>query len=358
MSVKLNSPAVSFLIPVYNASHYGEGYLEKLCESIACQTFTDFEVLFGDDASTDHTQELLKPFLRDPRFKLLSWKPNRGLHHNIFFLLNSARGSFWCPPGQDDILDSRFLEKRVALLASQPQAVLIHGAAKWINESGDPYVSETIQKGLPELEKRLPQTMYGERLIRVLLQHNIINWPSTLVRTDMTRLVMPFFTPHYKYAMDWVLWILLAATGLDFLWDDEPLIQYRMHSQSISGSPEKKALRQVERKLAPIIALRSASLFSPLAKSVWFEERVALYRWWLSTAASMRFKGTLNSQEMNFVAEAFYGSTHRTTRLWKELASHGFSSILQYNREKKANRKQIFNVSGLSLINDPLFKSC
>jgi hypothetical protein len=356
--MSINSPKVSFLVPVYNASEYGIGYLEQLCTSISAQTFSDFEVLFGDDGSCDNTREILQPFLRDPRFRLLSWKPNRGLHSNVFFLLSAARGEFWCPPGQDDILDSRFLEKRLPLLASHPEAALIHGGASWIDEKGDPYLSDTISRGLPELGRRLPRSLFGERMIRILLQHNIINWPSTLVRMDITRLVLPFFSPYYHYAMDWVLWILIAATGHDFLWDEEPLIQYRMHSQSISGSPKRKVLRQVERKLAPMNALRAASQFSPLAKAVWFQERTALYHWWLSTAVGLSLKGALRSQDMNFAAECCYGTTPPSVKLWKELAIHGIPTALQYNREKKANHKQIFPVSGLSLIDDPLFTAC
>lgn len=353
----MSTPVVSILVPVYNATHYGSGYLEQLCESILAQTCPDFEVLIGDDGSSDNTVELVRPFLRDPRFKLFSWKPNHGLHHNIVYLLNAARGQYWCPPGQDDILDSRFLEKRLPKLASRPEAVLIHGAAKWIDENGKPYITDGIERALPELSRRLPESMPAERMLRVLLQHNIINWPSTLVRTDITRLVLPFFSPYWVYGMDWVLWILLAATGYDFLWDEEPLIQYRMHRQSISGSPKKWVVRQIERKLAPFCALRTASVFSLLAKALWVEERTALYRWWLATAANLRWNGALKSREMFFAAESYYGVPPHSVNLWRELVIHGLPAVLQYRREKKANQGQLFQVSGFSLMDDPLFKS-
>jgi glycosyltransferase involved in cell wall biosynthesis len=348
----MTTPIVSILVPCYN----GARYLPHLCESIQAQTFGDFEVLFGNDNSTDNTVEIIQPLLRDPRFKLFTWKPNRGLHHNIVFLLNSARGRYWCLPGQDDILEPRFLEKRAAMLAAHPEAVLIHGAARWIDGEGRPFTDDFTRRALPELDRRLPESLPADRMLRILLQHDILNAPSTLVRMDITRLILPFFSPYWVWAMDWTLWILLAATGFDFLWDPEPMFRYRMHGDSISGSPGRKKIRRVERKLAPLYALHSASTFSPLAKTVWLEQRTRLYRWWLVTAAALRCKGTLNSRDMLMAAEAFRGAPG-SANLWRELAIHGLPALLQYRREKAANRGQLFQVSGLSLMDDPLFKS-
>jgi len=348
----MTTPLVSILVPCYN----GARYLPQLCESILSQTSGDFEVLFGDDNSTDNTVEIIQPFLRDPRFKLFSWKTNRGLHHNIVLLLNQARGRFWCPPGQDDILEPRFVERRGAMLAAHPEAVLVHGAARWIDEEGKPFADEFTRQALPELNRRIPESVPAERMLRILLQHDILNWPSTLVRTDITRQVLPFFSPCWVWAMDWTLWILLAATGHDFLWDSEPMIRYRWHGESISGSPGRKEIRRAERKLAPLYALHSASVFSPLAKSVWLEQRTQLFRWWLVTAAALRWNGTLKSRDILMAAEAFRG-VPGSANLWREMAIHGLPALLQYRREKAANQNQLFQVSGLSLMNDPLFKS-
>jgi glycosyltransferase involved in cell wall biosynthesis len=348
----MTTPLISILVPCYN----GARYLPQLCESILSQTSGDFEVLFGDDSSTDNTVEIIQPLLRDPRFKLFSWKKNRGLHHNIVFLLNQARGRYWCPPGQDDILEPRFLEKRVAMLAAHPEAVLIHGAARWIDEDGKPFTDDFTRRALPELNRRLPESLPADRMLHILLQHDILNWPSTLVRTDITRQILPFFSPNWVWAMDWTLWILLAATGHDFLWDPEPLFRYRWHSESISGSPQREGIRRVERKLAPLYALHSASIFSPLAKAVWIEQRIQFYRWWLVTAAALQWKGNLKSRDMLMAEEAFRGALPGSANLWREMAVHGLPALLQWRREKEANRRQLFQVSGLSLMDDPLFK--
>lgn len=279
------------------------------------------------------------------------------MHFGVMVLLNEARGQFWCPPGQDDILEPQFLERRIPWLASHPEAVLIHGPANWIDENDKPYLTENTQRALPELSRRLPESLSAERALRILLQHNILNWPSTLVRMEIARLVLPYFSPWWVWAMDWELWILLAATGYDFLYDAKPMIRYRMHSGSISGSPQRKQIRQIERKLAPLYALHTASLFSPLAKSLWVEQRTALYRWWLATAADLRWKGALTARDMLFAVESYRGALPRSVGLWRELVVHGLPALLQYRREKAANGRQLFQVSGLSLMDDPLFRS-
>jgi len=115
-------------------------------------------------------------------------------------------------------------------------------------------------------------------------------------------------------------------------------------------------IRRAERKLAPLYALHSASVFSPLAKSVWLEQRTQLFRWWLVTAAALRWNGTLKSRDILMAAEAFRG-VPGSANLWREMAIHGLPALLQYRREKAANQNQLFQVSGLSLMNDPLFKS-
>ena len=51
-------PRVSIGLPVYN----GENYLCKAIESILSQTYTDFELIISDNASTDQTQSICEKY--------------------------------------------------------------------------------------------------------------------------------------------------------------------------------------------------------------------------------------------------------------------------------------------------------
>ncbi|WP_399925849.1 CDP-glycerol glycerophosphotransferase family protein [Streptomyces kanamyceticus] len=68
-------PRLSVVVPVYNV----ELYLDECLESLAAQTFTDFEVVMVDDGSTDGSAAIAEAFAAaDPRFRLIS-QENKGL---------------------------------------------------------------------------------------------------------------------------------------------------------------------------------------------------------------------------------------------------------------------------------------
>jgi len=69
------SPAVSVVMPVHNALPY----LDEAIESILSQTYSDFEFVILDDASTDGSAERLAEWAeRDPRIRLISAEYNLG----------------------------------------------------------------------------------------------------------------------------------------------------------------------------------------------------------------------------------------------------------------------------------------
>ena len=55
----------SIIIPVYNV----ENYIKKCLESIKWQTYKNFEVIIVNDGSKQNEKEIIKPFLKDKRFK-------------------------------------------------------------------------------------------------------------------------------------------------------------------------------------------------------------------------------------------------------------------------------------------------
>ena len=57
-----NIPAVSIVIPMYNA----EKYIGECLDSILAQTFQDFEVIVVDDCSTDKSCDVVESYL--PKF--------------------------------------------------------------------------------------------------------------------------------------------------------------------------------------------------------------------------------------------------------------------------------------------------
>ena len=90
----MSSPLVSIIVPVYNV----EAYLSRCLESIAAQTFRDFECILVDDGSTDSSPALCDEWAqRDPRFRVLHQK-NGGISAARNSGMDAAQASFSCVP--------------------------------------------------------------------------------------------------------------------------------------------------------------------------------------------------------------------------------------------------------------------
>ena len=339
------TPLVSILVPAYNAARY----LPGLCESIRAQTYPHWEVIIGDDGSKDNTKAVLAPFLEDKRFQLVEWEPNRGLSRGMAILYTAMKGEYWCCTGADDLFCPQFLEKRVEVMEGSPQAFVVHGRPGFVNEAGG-----AAQPGYRLLD--LPAQLTPPRSLEVLLEHDVINAPSVLVRTSVTRQVLPFFHWEWEYSPDWFFWILHAATGFDLLWDGRVLSKYRVHSGSLSLTPAKDHLRRAEVRLMPLVGLRTAAQYSQWAAVGWARWGQTLYRRWLRQAVALKARGGLRDDWMQLAAHAYYGARGRRVSLWAELAKHGLGLAVADLRHRCAQKRQSFIVSGLAQIEDPIFR--
>ena len=98
---------ISIIIPVYN----GANYISDALSSVADQTFTDWECIVTDDASTDNSVEIINDFItRDKRFKLIKHDKNRGVSATRNTGLGDARGEYIAFLDQDDFYSPLAME--------------------------------------------------------------------------------------------------------------------------------------------------------------------------------------------------------------------------------------------------------
>lgn len=102
-------PQVSIIIPVYNL----ESYIDACLESVAAQTFTDFEAIVIDDGSTDHSLEAIRRHAAaDGRFVVV-YTENRGVARARERALSEARGRWIAFLDGDDLWEPDMLERLV-----------------------------------------------------------------------------------------------------------------------------------------------------------------------------------------------------------------------------------------------------
>ena len=128
------TPRVTIGVPVYN----GQNYLVATMESLLAQTYTDFEIVISDNASTDRTEAICCEFVaRDKRVRYFRNDENIGASANYNRVFELARGEYFKWAAHDDLLAPTYLARCVEVLDAHPDVVLAYPQAKAINDRGE-----------------------------------------------------------------------------------------------------------------------------------------------------------------------------------------------------------------------------
>lgn len=103
-----SKPIVSIGMPVYN----GERFIRDALDSLLAQTFTDFELIISDNASTDATETICRDYAtKDIRIRYVRQTENLGAISNFQFVLNQATGVYFMWAAYDDKWSVDWLEQ-------------------------------------------------------------------------------------------------------------------------------------------------------------------------------------------------------------------------------------------------------
>jgi glycosyltransferase involved in cell wall biosynthesis len=145
------APTLSIGLPVYN----GERFLRHALDALLAQTFTDFELVISDNASTDGTEGICRAYAeRDPRIRYIRQPVNIGAAPNHNFVFDRARGRFFKWASHDDLYDPDLHRLCLEALDKRPEFVLAHGGDAFIDEHGtvigpSPYLLDTANPSAP-----------------------------------------------------------------------------------------------------------------------------------------------------------------------------------------------------------------
>ena len=127
------APAVSIVMPVHNALPY----LDAAVESILNQTFSDFEFVILDDASTDGSTERLRDWAkRDPRIRLFETKRSLGPVGSSNRVARAASAPIVARMDADDISYPDRLADQLNVLRRNPDVGLVASLCDFIDAGG------------------------------------------------------------------------------------------------------------------------------------------------------------------------------------------------------------------------------
>lgn len=100
-------------MPVYN----GEKYIRDALDSLVNQTFTNFELIISDNASTDSTEKICREYMSvDNRISYFRQEKNQGALFNFRFVLEHANSNLFMWAAYDDLWAKNFLQDAKYLL--------------------------------------------------------------------------------------------------------------------------------------------------------------------------------------------------------------------------------------------------
>ena len=123
---------VSIGMPVYN----GEKFIREALDSLLAQTFTDFEFIISDNASTDDTEAIcLEYAAKDSRIRYVRQAKNFGPAANFKYVLDEAVGEYFMWTAADDVWDKNWIE--MLLPVSVDSQCLAYGMVQTIDGNGN-----------------------------------------------------------------------------------------------------------------------------------------------------------------------------------------------------------------------------
>lgn len=126
------TPLVSVVVPVYN----GAAFIDATMQSILAQTFSDFELLVSDNASTDGTWEALQRYTVDPRVRLTRHASTVAAPVNFNTVTRLATGEFIKAVCADDVLYPDNLAVQLTELTAHPSAIIAVSSRDVIDATG------------------------------------------------------------------------------------------------------------------------------------------------------------------------------------------------------------------------------
>lgn len=205
-------PKVSVLMSVYN----GAQYLKEAIESILNQTFSDFEFIIINDASTDSSRKIITGY-KDPRIVLVDNAANLGLTRSLNKGLNLAQGEYIARMDSDDICLPDRLIKQVQFMDANPE---IGVCGTWVKIIGE-------RNGEIWKYPSRPRVIKCMLLFGPVLAH-----PTAMLRMEAFKKYGLLYNTEFKRTQDYELWAR-AANYLPFSNLQQVLLLYRLHPSQV-----------------------------------------------------------------------------------------------------------------------------
>lgn len=218
----MEEETIDILMATYNSNI---DFLKMQLDSLLEQTYKNIKIIISDDASNKkETKDFLQEYAKkDKRINLYLNEKNVGYIKNFEFLLKKSTSEYIMFCDHDDIWYNTKVEKSYKKLI-ETNTDLVYCNAKQIDEKGNVLHESYIDyKHMPKI---------NEKNTTLAFSRHIAIGCSQLFTKEIKEKMLPF--KKSVMAHDWIS-VYLATIGKGVAYIDEPLFEYRLHTNNEFG---------------------------------------------------------------------------------------------------------------------------
>lgn len=216
------------LMSVYN----GERFIKETINSILNQSYTDFELLIVDDASTDNTVRIIES-INDDRIRLVKLKQNVGVGQALKIGVEYIDSKYIVKVDSDDINDpNRFLSQKI-FLDNNPDIHLVKSLMTYFTDDCEVEKSERFEYLKNYGEKYFNTIVTSEDINKYINYWCCIPHYSIMVRTETLKKIG---YSALRFGEDYTLFYKLNKAGYKMATIEKELVKCRLRKDSLTAN--------------------------------------------------------------------------------------------------------------------------
>lgn len=218
-------PTVSINLCCYN----GERYLREALESVANQTYHDWELVIINDGSTDSTESIVKDYIQQGFPIVYYYQVNHGLGYSRNEALKRSSGKYIAFIDQDDVWITEKLEQQLAIFEKCTDVDFV-------------YTNYYVTR-----EKRRVIKFKGKQPDGYVFESFLFNYPvhisTAMVRSKTFDKLNSLFNPDLHLTEEYDVF-MRALYNCKAAYISEPLATYRYHPNMTSATREISLIQE------------------------------------------------------------------------------------------------------------------
>lgn len=237
----MNDIKVSVLIPVYN----GAPFIERAIKSILQQTYSNFELILLNDASTDNSETIISRF-SDSRIKYHKNQNNLGISASRNKLMDLAQGEYLAVMDNDDLSMPQRLAQQVEFLDNHQDVAMLGSWGELFCQTPPSGLFGKLKQQFINLGWVWCQPPFPD--LHNTLQGNPVMHSSSMLRKSALLEHNIRYNPKYTPAEDYDLCRQILEAGLKLANIQNVLFKYHYHGQNFSLT-NKDAMCKADHKV-------------------------------------------------------------------------------------------------------------